>query len=207
MWIGVIIIVIGILAVLFRTKTLYRAWRGNEVNENQDKDGFVQYKVSDSRFWSRMFDYVLMGETRDQHDPSSKPECRGFSETNDVSQMEAMISDPLGFGGGKVSSAYCAFDQIRSTFEKKPDKRIDFKANSLLSLNNCPYQGYGNNWFGNLKKPGWYPPGFIGTDGNPTCNVSESFTFEPNSVDANYLCGGKGGSYDPTKRSGNTTCN
>ena len=207
MWIGIVIIVIGIIAILSSTKSLYKAWRGNEVDENQASDGFVQYKISDSRFWSRMFDYVLMGETRDQHDPSSKPECRGFAEGNDMNQMEAMITDPLGFGGGKVSSAYCAFDQIRNSFKGKPKKQIDFDANSLLSLNNCPYQGYGNNWFGNLRKPGWYPPGYVRADGVTNCNLSESFSFEPGSVDANYLCGGKGGTYDPTKRSGNVTCN
>jgi len=200
MWLLLILLILLVIPI----KEHYMSWRGIEINEKEESDGFPQYKINDSKFWSRMFDYVMTGETREQWDPSKKPECRGFTETNDVNSMEAMIADPFGSGSGKINTAYCSYEQIKDFFKKKPAKKISFDANSLLSINNCPYQGYGGNWFSNLKKPGWYPPGFIDKNGDTTCMLSESFDFEAGSVDANYLCEGRAGSYNPA--SSTKTC-
>ena len=171
-------------------------WRGIEHKTPK----FKKYKISDSRFWTRMLDFVAMGETRNEYDPNSKPECRGFFEQNDMNKMEEVIKDPWETGTSMIMSAYCTYPKIKEEFSKNPKTDKIFAANSLISINSCPYQGYKNNIFSNYSKPGYYPPGKVTTKGDIVCNVSSPFNFEKDSLDGQYLCNGKAGSYNPASQ-------
>jgi hypothetical protein len=185
------------------SKSFYRGWRGNEVKD----DTMNRPSLGSKDWWKGLASTILRGEQdKDLSTITNQQECRGFSETNDPNLMEEMIKNPFGFESvtavGGLQSAECMYEPVKDYFSKKKNKSGTFEANSLIAITSCPYQGYGDNWFGNQSKPGFYPGGKILKDGLIQCNPSDKFSFKRGSIDAEYLCPNtkSGGIYYPNEQ-------
>lgn len=196
----VVIIIVLSIYLIFRCdkKSSYTTWRGIE---SPPEATDTRPKIGTKKWWSDFGTYILRGDqSTDPSTVSNLPECRGFAESNDINSMEEMIKNPWGdsvvMGVAGVQALQCSYEPLMNYIQGKKNHTDTFDANSIISIQSCPYQGYGSNWFGNLNKPGFYPAGKIEKDGTIKCELSKAFTFKPNSVDAGYLC--------PTTKSGGT---